>query len=345
MVERAIRLSSAWRLKVPKPCSVCVRDDRGVIDQRLSFQVVNVAALARELGLSRDALVRHRASHLPAFLPAFRASADALTLGQLQAEAARLYSVGLDALARAEAALLQDVASGKSKGQARSLSSVARFVRESRQNLGLLAKLSSDAAGSDERPAGVSNGVLDAGIAQALERVMARSTTSGRKNEVGDGDDVPTHAELVETTGENDPSVLEMAAPSMPPGPGDPVDHPGTHVGQDGEPTPPLQLSQFSDTPKSSSDSSTSGRELDPPNVSLEPLEAVNLNGGLTVKHPDWHGSPAASTEERAAEGYADIPIQQATEPSDAMLAEHVRLEIERARHQRASNDELAEDR
>src|SRR5882672_6319918 len=126
---------------MPRPCVICSRMDRAAIDERLSFQVVNVADVARSFEVSVHALRRHREQHLPNFLPAFRARADALTLGTLAAEAQRLYSLTLDALARAEAGVLVDVdADGKPVREV-SHTAIARYIREARQGLGMLAKL------------------------------------------------------------------------------------------------------------------------------------------------------------------------------------------------------------
>jgi transposase-like protein len=157
-------------------CTVCAHLRRAEIDQRLAFQVVNVSALARELGVSETTVRRHREKHLPQFLAAFQASASALTLGALQAEAQRLYVLTLDALAKAEAGVLVDVSRDGEQVREVSHTAIARFIKEARQGLGLLAKLSADAGVENERPAGIADGELSARISAALEGTMARTT-------------------------------------------------------------------------------------------------------------------------------------------------------------------------
>ena len=92
-----------------RPCTVCSHWERSEIDRRLSLQVCNVAALAREYGLKKDAVHAHRRNHLPEFLPALQASQRAFTMDELTAEAKRLYDITLDNLAMAEAGTLRMV--------------------------------------------------------------------------------------------------------------------------------------------------------------------------------------------------------------------------------------------
>jgi hypothetical protein len=159
------------------PCTVCAHPARGIIDQRLAVQVVNVKQLAAEYGLGRDAVARHRSKHLPLFLPAFQAQADALTLGQLGAEAQRLYLLSLDALAQAEAGVL--VALDDHGAEVRKVSStaVARLLREARASLGMLAKLAADGQAPVEAAA-KHDEALDARIAAVLERAVSRTQTA-----------------------------------------------------------------------------------------------------------------------------------------------------------------------
>lgn len=301
-----------------QPCSVCSRMDRGDIDRRLAFQVVNVSAFARELGVGKDALARHRAKHLPAFLPAFQAQADALTLGTLQAEAQRLYAITLDALARAEAGLLIDVAAGDAEGAKVSMTAVARFIREGRAGLGMLAKLSADAAGANERPSGVANGELDARLAAGLDRVMQRALGT----RVDTPDDASTHPLLeVEAAEVIAPSSSTPSEVTIATTPGATSsrrpDTPHTH-------TPPIQ--RHTKIVESN------------PHVEVEgPREHDTAPGEVT--HPHWHGNPGASREERAAAGYGDIPIQDHTVASDALLAEQLRIAAEQIANERAQRE------
>lgn len=190
-----------------RPCTVCVHAKRAEIDQRLAFQVVNVKQLAAEMGLGRDAVRSHRAKHLPAFLPAFQARADALTLDTLQAEAQRLYLVTLDALAQAERGVLVEIDdSGKAHYRVSS-TAVARLIREARTSLGLLASLAVDG----EAPVEVrANGALDERIAQALDRALA---AVGSSNVVVDADVVEDEAvHLDDSAGEHASRALALDA-------------------------------------------------------------------------------------------------------------------------------------
>lgn len=292
---------------MPRPCSVCAHLQRAEIDRRLSFQVVNLAQLAREYGVGRDAVRAHRAAHLPAFLPAFQASAEALTLGTLAAEAQRLYSVTLDALALAEAGVLSHVGDDGTEHRLVSSTAVARMIKEARQGLGLLVKLSADAGSTDSRPAGVSNGELDARIGQALEGVMARALNAKSSDDV----DVTIDGEAHVSTAE----LVEGEAATLAP-----IDQPhtdqmgreaGSHLGQAPTTRPPYTLPSRSDTPLETRLDLAPGAytHLETnPNVSLESLESLEpLNLNELVSHPEWHGSPAATAEERKAAGFADI--------------------------------------
>lgn len=309
-----------------QPCSVCSRMDRGDIDRRLAFQVVNVSAFARELGVGKDALARHRAKHLPAFLPAFQAQADALTLGTLQAEAQRLYAITLDALARAEAGLLIDVAAGDAEGAKVSMTAVARFIREGRAGLGMLAKLSADAAGANERPSGVANGELDARLAAGLDRVMQRALGT----RVDTPDDASTHPLLeVEAAEVIAPSSSTPSEVTIATTPGATSsrrpDTPHTH-------TPPIQR-------HTKIVESNSHVEVEGSGNPASPLPAEHDTAEGMTTHPHWHGNPGASREERRAAGYGDIPIQDHTVASDALLAEQLRIAALQVAEQRAQRE------
>lgn len=158
---------------MPRPCTVCTHLERAEIDKRLSLQVVNIAQLGREYGLGKDSLRAHRRKHLPEFLPAFTASAAALTLDTLSAEAQRLYLVSLDALAAAERGVLIEVGEDGTEYRKVSSTAIARLLREARAGLGLLAKLAADGAPADE-PTTRANAELDSRIAAALDRAVAR---------------------------------------------------------------------------------------------------------------------------------------------------------------------------
>ena len=87
---------------MPRICTTCAHLQRAQIDERLALQVVNIAQVARDYGLDRKSVARHRDQHLPQFLRAFAGRAAALDVSKIQAEAERLYLTTLDALARAE---------------------------------------------------------------------------------------------------------------------------------------------------------------------------------------------------------------------------------------------------
>lgn len=326
---------------MPRPCTVCTRKDRNEIDRRLSFQVVNLSEMAREFGVSRDALTAHRRNHIPTFLPAFQASADALTLGTLQAEAQRLYSVTLDALAQAEAGVLQHADGATAESRLVSSTAIAKMIKEARAGLTLLVKISADAGNSNEAPMGVANGELDASIRAALVKTMERNkgrsvTTSDaiypidpegvRAIEVNHGDlrsryteevvdgavpIAPLADEAIDANSARGQSVRAESVDSertFGPGEG------GGHVGQDGGVAEVCRGTISSVTP------------------SENPLEQnghSDLRATLpkTIVHPKWEGSASASKEEREAAGYADIPLETPDDRiPDDVLAEALKI-------------------
>jgi len=167
---------------MPRVCTVCASLERAEIDRRLSFQVCNVAALAREFGLNKDAMHAHRKNHSPAFLSTLQAQADALALSQLQAESQRLYRVTLDALAQAEAALLRRVGTTDSDTCEQrvedvapvSFMSVARMIREARAGLDQLVRFAADAPDLQGRRSKPADLELGDEIRKQLARVVAR---------------------------------------------------------------------------------------------------------------------------------------------------------------------------
>jgi hypothetical protein len=161
---------------MPRICKVCVHPKRTEIDERLAFQVVNVSALAREYGVPRKSIERHRDLHLAEFLAAFKSSADAPDIGRLNAEAQQLYLTTLDALARAQAAVLTHSDTNNFAKHETSLLTVARLIGEARKGLDLIARL---AVAEPNRPkraqeAAAPNPELDASFARALARLEER---------------------------------------------------------------------------------------------------------------------------------------------------------------------------
>jgi hypothetical protein len=331
---------------------VCSDVRRADIDKRLSFQIVNMRELSRDLGISRDSLTAHRKNHLPQFLGAFQASASALTLGTLQAEAQRLYEVTLDALASAEAGTLMDVDKDGVPMRVVSHTAIARFIREARAGLGLLAKLSADAGSEADRPTGVSNGELDGRISTALGQVMERALSRSPIARASADTTNEINGNGTKVEGQDGRTALTPGASMLKAGAGaTPATDP---------PSPPTHVLQFSATPnpeaRNESDISPSQEAVAQADL-LAALELADRIAGRpasgsartadnpNVRAPDWPGSPAASKEERAAAGYADIPIQDVpVGPSDAILDEQIRLasiRVEAARRERFESAEV----
>src|SRR5438132_13901144 len=115
---------------MPRICTVCAHLKRAEIDERLALQVVNVAQVARDYGLDRKSVARHRDQHLPQFLRAFAGGAAVLDLSTIRAEAQRLYLTTLDALARAEQGVLAHVDEPDKARPRVSNTAIARYIRE-----------------------------------------------------------------------------------------------------------------------------------------------------------------------------------------------------------------------
>lgn len=302
---------------MPRPCTICSHLERANIDRRLCFQVVNVAQLAREYGVKPDAMHAHRRNHLPEFLPAFQAQAGALTLTQLQAEAQRLYLVTLDALAMAEAGVLErvkitDPDTGEETYEHRpvvSITGVARMIREARAGLGQLAALAGDRGDDEGRPSTGADAELGAAIRTQLARVVARQSVAAlRVGEEPIGEDEaldltsPRTLTHPDVEGEDPPGGSERAAGGAAWGVGKPLD---------------------TDAPTETPD--PSAENMDVPSLNPEQLRIAAASIGITpesflasirqarpqlVRHPEWEGNPAASEEERKAEGFGSIPVK-----------------------------------
>lgn len=316
-----------------RPCSVCAHLKRAEIDILLSRQAVNVVQLGRSYGLSRDALRAHRTNHLPSFLAAFTAQADGLALRQLTAESERLYLAALDNLARAEAGTLERIVEEEEETGQRivthrarvSVTAVSRAIREARSQLDQLVQLS--ATHEDEKGAPVSHDAeLGAAIRAQLERVVAKradpplaaleegsvmSDAVEAEDAVLVGDQRP--APQPGATGTQGPSAGSTGEQLPPPHSPDSQPHQlGKVEGGLGNPahlpvdTPDLPVDQGEAT------------------LSPEQVQAAARAAGITpeslmafltrkrlprIMHPEWTGNPAASKEERAAAGYADIEV------------------------------------
>jgi hypothetical protein len=299
---------------------------RNEIDVLLARQAVNVVQLGRTYGLSRDALRAHRQNHLPGFLPAFTAQADGLTLDVLTAESSRLYMAALDALATAEAGTLQRVVLEDEETGERyvehhrkvSITAVARSIREARSQLDQLVRLS--ATHRDEKGAPIAHDAeLGAAIRAQLEAVVARraADTADRHDALAlNAPDEVAEAELVEELPPGDDGARHR--------------HPGTQAGQHGGSCPPPLLPRDAvaslENPQGGAGNPTDLTVDEDGNadLSIAQVAAAARAAGVTpeslmsflrqktipkVQHPEWQGNPAASKEERAAAGFADIPV------------------------------------
>jgi hypothetical protein len=148
--------------------------NRAEIDRRLASERVNIAALARALGVNRKALERHRDRHVPSLLADLRTRARDASASRLVEQLERHYHLVLDALAAAEGAALSHI-DGHRLGPAASHAAIAASVNEARQHLADLAELFVVAAeaghlAEPHDPAG------NAQIRRALDRVAARAS-------------------------------------------------------------------------------------------------------------------------------------------------------------------------
>lgn len=305
---------------MPKPCGVCAHMRRAEIDERLAQQVVNVSAVAREFGLGRRSVERHRERHLPEFLRAFAGRAQPLDYTALQAEAERLYLVTLDALAQAQAGVLVAVNDDGTQVRKVSNTSIARLISEARKGLDQLGKLAAVGADGESARTPTSNVELDARIAEALLRVERRQLGAGETSDVVDVD-----------------VVEDGAGEGGTPGPG--AGSAGGGFARGGG-------SIFSDTPTNGSEANTRlyghgpakdtplhregppvGTEDDEPR---HPPEVGATDAGshtdltpereLEVRYPVYTGNPAASEDERRAEGYGPNPVTDLRpSPKDAV--------------------------
>jgi hypothetical protein len=182
---------------MPRVCTVCAHLQRAAIDERLALQVVNVAQVARDYGLDRKAVARHRDQHLPQFLRAFAGQALGLDAEQLNAEAQRLYLITLDALARAEHGALSHIDEDGKAQRRVSNTAIARFIREARQGLDLLAKLS---AATPPPETSHEDGKFAQRVQEALGRIEALQS---RRLEL-------TALDRAELLGENDAASVRV---------------------------------------------------------------------------------------------------------------------------------------
>lgn len=111
---------------MPRACTVCTHEERDAIDAALVGGGLN-RAVARQYGLSKDAVARHRDEHLPVALTAAKGAEDAARADDLLAQVRQLQ-------VRAHRILEKAEATGD-------LRAALGAIREARGNLELLAKL------------------------------------------------------------------------------------------------------------------------------------------------------------------------------------------------------------
>jgi hypothetical protein len=164
---------------MPSPCTVCLHPNRAEVDQHLATQRVNIAALARTLGVGRKALERHRDHHVPAPLAAFTAAPASGSASPLLADLERIYQLTLEALASAERAALSHLAARRVEPAA-SHAAIAASVNDARRHLGTLAELFVGAAeaGHLSQPQDPQlEGRIQAALAGVAERARTLATT------------------------------------------------------------------------------------------------------------------------------------------------------------------------
>ena len=111
---------------MPRRCTICTHDKRNEIDQALVERQA-FRAIARQYGVSKDALLRHHDDHLPAALVKAQAAAEAAQADALLAQVVDLRDKALDVLDTAQGSADLRVALGA--------------IREARGCVELLAKL------------------------------------------------------------------------------------------------------------------------------------------------------------------------------------------------------------
>lgn len=112
---------------MPRQCSVCTSTDRPAIDGEL-VRATPLRTIASRYGVTRQALHRHRQTHLPASLVRDRQATELANAEQLLEQITDLQRHALSALARAEAM-------GDQRG-------ALAAIREARACLEILAKIS-----------------------------------------------------------------------------------------------------------------------------------------------------------------------------------------------------------
>jgi hypothetical protein len=158
---------------MPSPCTVCLRVDRAAIDRRLVHEGVNLAALARTLGVGRKALERHRNGHVSALLARVHDKTATLSASPLNIQLVGRYDATRDALASAQRAALSrnDV---HHPSHAVSNAAIVELVDRIAERLDSLTELFLDAA-EEQNLALPPDPEERARIRRALNSIMERS--------------------------------------------------------------------------------------------------------------------------------------------------------------------------
>lgn len=289
---------------MPYACKVCAHLERASIDYELAKGERSMAAIARDHGLGKNTIARHAKAHLPGHLAdtvrVFSGSIDMPAVGQLGFEYNRLYLKALDALAQAEAGTLHTLSDGSTVHEAPSVTSRVRAIREARAVLDSLVRLAGDAADESERPTGMAAGELTAAVAAQLERLRAERTALDPPH----GANVESY-ELSGDVEEGEPLLVEEGGTTV----SERTHRTSGYISVAAPVSAPPPIPLDTDAPISStlSPATQSVIEADRRSTTLD----LRTGGDVlfTVPNPGYPGSPAASTEERAASGYPDVEI------------------------------------
>jgi hypothetical protein len=139
---------------VPRRCSICQHNRLERINRAL-VEGIGFPALVAKYRVSKDALSRHKANHLPATLVKAQEAQEVANADDLLEEVRSLQARALTILGRAEGV--------------GDLRTALGAIREARSNLELLAKLVGEL---DERPQ-VNVVLIDAQVRAAIIRALA----------------------------------------------------------------------------------------------------------------------------------------------------------------------------
>jgi DNA-binding transcriptional ArsR family regulator len=186
---------------VARTCTICSLPTRHEIDKRLARPDCNLSALARELGLHRTSVTRHRDSHLArhGLLVALGAQADALDSRALHAQAQALYLKALETLSAIEAGVVVGTDKDGNPVMRRSMTQQLKAIREVRATIETLARLAVAMPTAGESASAGARPDLDAAVKRALDAAMQRrQIVAASEQGIGVNDDGVADAEIVE---------------------------------------------------------------------------------------------------------------------------------------------------